>query len=252
MRNTIIILFCSIVFINTLKCQNLLNSNITYGIHKVYPPISISKDALYKATTLNDLYPNFKSDWIKTYRRVEILTLQNGKMKRATGKNDLLNQKQKEHIYRADNGTDAQVNVQYIPINGLKNNEPKWLRFAFQVNPENAAVFATGKEQLNQYLKEKIIDRIADTIFKQYQLTVVKFTINEEGEVIEPKISESSGDEQTDQLLVETICHMPKWKPASYANGLTTKEEFVLTIGDMESCVVNLLNIQHTKDKFSK
>ena len=37
---------------------------------------------------------------------------------------------------------------------------------------------------------------------------------------------------------------MPSWKPAAYANGMKVKQDFVLTVGDMTSCVVNLLNIR--------
>ncbi|MFT4667667.1 MAG: hypothetical protein ACI9XB_004640 [Gammaproteobacteria bacterium] len=54
----------------------------------------------------------------------------------------------------------------------------------------------------------------------------------------------SSIDENVNELLLETIQNMPCWKPAEYANGLKVKQEFVLTVGNMESCVVNLLNIR--------
>lgn len=252
MRNRILYILYLLVYPILASPQIDFNKNLEYGIHKIYPPISISKGNLYEAQTLNDLYVNFESDWIKTYLTVEIFTIQEGKEKKAIGKDGVLNQKQKDHMNKADYETDIQVNVQYIPKNGLKNNEPKWLKFAFRVNPENTAEFPTGQDQLNQYLKMKVVDKIPDTIFRQYQLAAVTFIINEKGEVNEPKIFWSSDDEKTDQLLLEAICSMPKWRPAAYANGVKVKEEFVLTVGDMESCVVNQLNIRQTLDKFMK
>ncbi|MCP3932023.1 MAG: energy transducer TonB, partial [Bacteroidetes bacterium] len=120
----------------------------------------------------------------------------------------------------------------------------KEINFTFFVEPENQAKFPGGQQQLKQYLKENLIDKISEAPFRKYQLAVVKFTIDEEGHIEEPRVFQTSEDEKTDELLLETICNMPSWKPAEYANRLKVKQEFVLTVGDMESCVVNLLNIR--------
>jgi len=42
---------------------------------------------------------------------------------------------------------------------------------------------------------------------------------------------------------LETIQKMPCWKPAKYANGTTVKQDFVLTVGNMENCIMPMLNI---------
>lgn len=44
--------------------------------------------------------------------------------------------------------------------------------------------------------------------------------------------------------MAEAIRNMPSWKPAGYSNGISVKQDFVLTVGNMESCVVSLLNIR--------
>ena len=81
-------------------------------------------------------------------------------------------------------------------------------------------------------------------VFKQHQLAAVTFVVTEKGEVADAKTFWTSEDEKVDKLLLETICNMPDWQPAAFADGTNSKQEFVLTVGDMKSCVANLLNIR--------
>jgi hypothetical protein len=97
---------------------------------------------------------------------------------------------------------------------------------------------------MNQYLKENLVDKMPSAKLKQYQLAAATFTVDAEGFVTDPKIFWSSEDEILDALLIETICNMPNWMPAEFSNGTNVKQEFVLTLGDMQSCVVPLLNIR--------
>jgi TonB family protein len=145
---------------------------------------------------------------------------------------------------KADVGTDISVKVQYIPDNTLKHNDVKEMTFSFVVDPESEATFYGGEQQLKKYLKEHGLEKISPANIKRYHLAAVKFTINEEGQVINAHVFESSKDEKVDKLLLDTISKMPRWKPAEYANGTKVKQEFVLLVGDMESCVINLVNIR--------
>ena len=179
---------------------------------------------------------------------MEVEATKNGTTKKAVGKSDVLTQEQKDLLKLADEGTDVLVKIKYMPENTLSHNDPKEFHFTFSIDPENDAAYPGGEQQLKQYLKEKAIDKIADGSFRQYQLAAVKFTIDEKGQVINPHIFWTSEDKKTDELLLETICNMPNWKPATYANGFKVKQEFVFTVGDMKSCVVNLLNIRREND----
>ena len=85
------------------------------------------------------------------------------------------------------------------------------------------------------------------TNFKNYDLAAVKFTVNEDGKIANAHVVESSKDEKVDRLLLATIQNMTDWKPAKYSNGLQVKQDFILTVGNMESCVVNLLGIRRYK-----
>ena len=88
------------------------------------------------------------------------------------------------------------------------------------------------------------MDQIPDGLFTGYDLAAVKFTIDEAGRITDAHVFWPSKDEKTDALLLETICNMPNWKPAAYADGTTVKQEFVLTVGNMENCAIHLLNIR--------
>ena len=244
LNKLIALLIVVLTFPQLASSQNALTNEPGFDVHKVYPHLSLTGEQLKKAQTLIDLNERYKSSWIREYISVEISAIHKGKERKAMGKNDSLNQEQKDIMNGADLGTYISVTVRYMPENNLKHNDPKEMDFTFTVDPENDAKYSDGPQQLKQYLKEKAIDKIPDDHFKGYDLAAVKFTISEEGEIINPHVFETSKDEKIDQLLLEAIRTMPCWKPAEYANGTKLKQEFVLTIGSMESCVVNLLNIR--------
>ena len=142
----------------------------------------------------------------------------------------------------ADVRADITVKVLYMPENTLAHNDIKEINFTLTVDPVNEAQYPGGQLKLKQYLKENAIDKISDINIRRYNLVAVKFAINKEGQVVDVHVFETSKDEEMDELLLETICNMPKWKPAEYSNGIKIEQEFVLTVGDMESCVLGLLN----------
>ncbi len=251
----IVLLFIALAFPHPGSSQDSLTNELSYEVNRVYPHISITKEKLNEAHTLidlnneaNDLNLYYKSSWIREYISVEILTSYKGKIRKAVSKNDTLSQEQKDIMNMADVGTDISVKVQYIPENTLTHNDIKEIDFSFTVDPESEAKYPGGQQQLKQYLKEKAIDKIPDGSFKNYDLTAIKFTINEEGKIIDAHVFESEyqtyKNEKIDKLLLETIRNMPCWKPAEYSNGIKVKQEFVLTVGNMENCVIPLLNIR--------
>ncbi len=247
----IVLLFISLTFPYLGSTQNSANTEqLSYEVNRVYPYISISKKQLNEARTLIDLNDRYQPSWVRKYISVEIVTSHKGKQKKALSKNDILSQEQKDNMNMADAGTDISVKVHYIPENTLVQNDAKEIHFTFTIDPKNEAAYPGGPQQLKQYLKEKAIDKIPDDQFKNYDLAAVKFTINEEGAIINAHIFETSKDEQVDKLLLETLRNMPCWKPAEYSNGIKVKQEFVLTVGNMKSCIIPLLNIR--RDELAK
>ncbi|MFK7904115.1 MAG: hypothetical protein AB8B69_03275 [Chitinophagales bacterium] len=242
MKNGIIILFLLHLTICSFSQNSLTVNELSYEVKGIYPPLSITKEKLNDAHTLMHINRYYQSSWVREFISVEILASYKGKIRRAVSNNDILTQEQKDIMDKVDVGTEIEVNVRYIPENTLTHNDVKVFDFNFMVHPENEAKYIGGQQELKQYLKENAIDKIPDGIFEGYDLAVVKFTISEIGEITDVNVFETSKDEKTDQLLLETICNMPNWKPAEYANGTKAKQEFALMVGNMENCVVYTLN----------
>lgn len=236
------VIIFSLVFTSYLTGQDNLDFEFSYDVQQVYEPLSLSRDQASTAETVFDLNQFYKPSWVKEFISVNVSCVSNGKVKSATSKNDNLSQDQKELINAADIGSKIEVVVNYIPDNNLKNNEPKVYDFAFRVNPEHAARYKEGEQSMMQHIKEHAIEKLKLTKFQQYHLSAVKFSIDELGQVTDAHIFESSRDEEVDAILLNAVCSMPDWIPAKYADGSSTNQEFVLRAGDMNSCVVNLLN----------
>ena len=254
----IVLLFIAFTFPHPGASQDSLTNELRYEVKRVYSNISITKEKLNEAHTLkdldkeaNDLYLYYKTSWIREYISIEILTSYKGKIRKTVSENDILSQEQKDIMNMADAGTDISVKVQYIPENTLTHNDIKEIDFIITIDPENEAEYIGGQQKLNQYLKENAIDKIPDGSFKNYDLTAIKFAINEDGQIIDAHIFDSVyqtyKNEKINDLLLETIRNMPCWTPAEYSNGIKVKQEFVLTVGNMKSCVIPLLNIRRDR-----
>lgn len=214
-----------------------------FEVNRIYPYLTVSKNQLNSAATLMDLNPRFQPSWIRDYISVEIRSSQNGQPKKSSGNSAVLSLAQKELMQGADAGSEISIKIKYIPENTLKRNDPKEIDFSFIVQPEKDALFDGGEPGLRNYLIEKAIQQIPEGLFTGLALAAVKFSIDESGEVVEVSLFESSKDHLTDQLLLKAIAEMPCWQPAKYATGLTVKQEFALTVGNMDNCMVNLLGI---------
>ncbi len=218
---------------------------LRYEVNRVVPYIVISTDELWQARTVSDLDPRYKASWVREYLSVEIEASQNGIAHSAVGEGHGLSQEQRDLIYGADAGSEISVKVNYLPENSLRHNDPKEIDFRFVVDPEVQASFAGGAQLMEDYLLEHAIGKIPVGSFQDGNLAAVKFTIDKSGQITNPHLFWSSDDEAVDALLLEAISNMPDWLPATYADGSKASQEFALTVGNMESCAINLLNIRH-------
>jgi len=224
--------------------NSFAQNDLKFEINKVLPFISIQENKLDKINSLTDLDKRYPASWVKEYISVEISAYKNGTQTKASGISDVLNQEQKELIRLADRSSDIAVSVMYLPENSLKNNTAKQYDFKVTIMPDKNAIYGEGAEQLIQYLQKNSIVNIEAGSFTGYDLTAIKFTITEQGHVTDIQVAMPSKDTKIDEMLVTAISKMPSWKPAEFSNGLKVKQNFVLTIGNMENCMVNLLNIR--------
>lgn len=244
--NKKILRLCGIVIMSyaTLSAQEDKTSDFTYQINRVQKYVSISTAQLDNATTLSDLNHYYKSDWVKEYKTVEMTVISKGQKQVMTSTTDNLTIEQKQSIRSADIGSDIKVIVYYLPENNLSSSEIQEMDFSFRIDPEQEAVYAGSQDQLDQYIEKSILKKVTIKDVPQYQVAAIKFTIDEEGNVVDAHVAQPSKNENADKLLLKTICDMPKWKPAQYSDGTRTKQEFVFTIGDHYSCTMNMLDIK--------
>jgi hypothetical protein len=237
-----------ILFLVLLSIGQAFNSfaqnDLKFEVNKVLPFVSIQENKLAEINTLQDLDKRYPASWVKEYMSVEISAFKNGTKLKASGISEVLTQEQKELIQSADRNRDIAVNITYLPNNSLKNNTAKQYDFEVTVMPVKNASYAEGAEQLTQYLRNNCIINIEAGSFTGYDLTAIKFTITEQGHIRDIKVAMPSKDTKINEILVAAISKMPTWKPAEFSNGLKVKQDFILTIGNMENCMVNLLNIR--------
>ncbi|MDP1621868.1 MAG: hypothetical protein Q8M08_05975 [Bacteroidales bacterium] len=141
----ILLLFIALAFPHPGSSQENLPNQTRFEVHRIYPPVSITKEKLLEARTLVDINRYYKLSWIREYISVVVLTSDKGRIRRAVSKNDTLSRKQKEIMKMADVGTDISVKVRYIPENILPHNDIKEINFTFTVEPENEARFSARR-----------------------------------------------------------------------------------------------------------
>lgn len=249
MNKFIVILVIAFVAISIIPQEGYSQENakegIWYDVMRVFSTPTLKRDTLEDARTIVDINKYYKPIWVREFISVEVSTINDGETKIAVGKNDVLTEEQKTNMETADAQSEIFVVVKYMPENTLKNNEPKTFDFSFSVDAESQAVCAKGKDQLIDYIHDQAISQIDSDLFEgKYNIAAVKFAIDIHGQVVDAHIFESSNDKKIDKLLLETICDMPAWAPAKFENGLKTQQEFVLAVGNKESCSMNLLYVK--------
>ena len=94
-----------------------------------------------------------------------------------------------------------------------------------------------------EYINANAVSKIPHKSFEGYELAAYTFIIDEEGQVVEPRVFWPSDTEGVDDMVLGALCNMPKWIPAQYSNGKKVSQQFAFTVGNMKSCVVNMLKI---------
>jgi TonB family protein len=192
----------------------------------------VTKDKLNEIKIINDISKDYPSNWVTDYISVEIVTTCHGKKMKAMSPNATLTREQKNILNDVDLGTDIFVNVNYrYPNSATGHPDVLGMHFSLTAIPEIEAEYPGGYKKLMKYLKENIIDIILNTTPKQFQQGNVTFTVNEKGEIVNSKISKTSGNPETDKLFLKGINKMPKWKPAENLKGVKVNQEFEFRVG---------------------
>lgn len=201
--------------------------NLGYEIQGKYPRL-IKKKLLNEPNLISDFIIGYPVNWVNDYTSVEILVINNGKTLKAKGLNEMLTSEQKNLLKMAEINSEILVNISYKSMNSItKNMDDGKVNIALTVVPELEAEYIGGYQKLKSYLKENAILEISKTTPKEFQHGEVSFTIDEEGNSTNVKLSKPSGDSITDNLLLEAINKMPKWKPAENLDGKKVRQKFI-------------------------
>lgn len=176
------------------------------------------------------------------YLSVNITSTHNGKTLTAHSSNDQLSLDQKRVLATADLNTNITIKVKFKYkdlANDASGYEAKIIEgnVSVTVVPETEAQFPGGYTELRNQLTKSVMSKLpsggaAENMYAdKISRTVVKFTVNEEGKVMDASISTTSTDPFLDILLVDAIYHLPKWKPAKNAKGQTVKQQFHFSMG---------------------
>ena len=193
------------------------------------PYALLTLDTLQEAETLRDINARYRPDWVASYIAVAVSTTCNGLSERAVGKNNVLTEEQLRLLKAAQPDCNIEVQVDYIPNNTLKHNPARQMQFSLRAIPIFEAKFPGGYQELEQYLEKNIVDQAV--AINQVELAKIKFRISAEGEVTNARLSQTSGNEQTDELMLKAICSMPLWTPAEDSAGMKISQEFEFSIG---------------------
>jgi TonB family protein len=209
--------------------------DLKFNVHGKYTR-AVNKQTLSSAKTLVDLISGYPASWISEYTSVEITGTCGGKTIKAEGKDEILNPEQQKLLNTLDLCADVVIHVKYIAknsTNGLAENNK--IRVTLTLIPDVEAEYLGGADELNKFIKENALNNIPEATSKKITGAIVKFTVNENGEVGNVQLSRTTGDTSTDQLLMETLSKMPKWKPAENADGTKVKQDFELSLNGARS-----------------
>ena len=211
--------------------------DFNYSVHAKYIH-PVTKDKLSSARSMGDIIPYYPASWISSYNSAEISTNSNGITATAKSSNDIFTEEQIKMLSSLDPGSEIVIDIDY-QFEDFVTNKTKTgnMHYPMTVIPDTEAQYSDGNEQLTQYFKVYAIDKISPEDAKDMQQVVVRFTVDEAGEIVNANIFKSSGKPGIDKLLLEVINGMPKWRPASDSHGNKVRQEFEFTLSDgSEGC----------------
>lgn len=232
MKNLILFLVFSTY---TMTCCSQEMSCVVYNTFG----IAASKKQFKEAKELKDLNTDYPSSWISKsdYVSSKLSLVMDGETRIAQGTNDQFNAAQKHLLEKAQIGSTIAVEVKYKVLNSITLNvDEKTMNFSISLVPMKEACFVGGEEQLNQFLREKTIDRFSAFGFESFEAAKILFTINAKGMAEEVEVAISSGNKEVDELLIDAIKKMPSWTPAMDAIGNPVNQKFQFNVGLAIGC----------------
>lgn len=215
-----------------LTVFTVFSQDLPFEIKGAYArPVKAEK--LDMATNMADLIDGYPVSWIAEYVSTGISVVSGDKVNQGMGINDHLTPEQVSLLKSTDLGDEVVIDVAYKSKNFItKELDVRYMHYTATVVPEHEAEYPGGVESLKAYLKENAITKIPNESFKELQQVIIRFTIDEQGQTSNARLTTTSGDPKTDNLLLKTLNNMPKWKPAVDIKGTRVSQDFEFIIGN--------------------
>ncbi|MEI6749588.1 MAG: energy transducer TonB [Bacteroidales bacterium] len=171
------------------------------------------------------------------YVSVNISATCYGKAFTSESTGEMLTPEQKNIINTTDLGTDLHIKIKFSYKNGANNspdNAGKIIEGEYTVTvvPDTEAEYPGGSKQITAYLTDNIINEIhRKGTYDKIMQAVVNFTVNEDGDVVDTKISTTSTDPKIDKIILDAMNRMPGWRPAENPKGIRVKQVFSIPFG---------------------
>lgn len=245
--NCIVIFLCALAP-SMIWSQTSETQNIGIQLSPLKPYASFSEQSLMEAEGIDELNEHFKLEWIDQYLKVEISTIQNGKLRTTQLSDHFLTEQVKAELMAADVGQAAHCLIEYMPKNSLSHNTPTSYDFDMFIEPLRNAQMKGGKKMLESYIKTHVIDKLPENALTGYQFSGIRFTVDTEGKIsdIEPYHPDYKTDDtsEVDALLLEAICNMPVWQAARNHDNTLANQSFTLVVGNLANCLVQTLEFE--------
>lgn len=206
------------------KAYDILGVETNPWVQAIY-----TMDTLEDAKTLNDVYARYPESWVEEYISVELSFNCDGIAKTARSHDDVLTIEQLELLREASFGCRVDLLVEYIPKNNLKNNPARTLDLYAVAMPMFEAEYPGGYWAMMDYIQDEIIDKLKST---KIEYAAIRFQVDENGQVVDPRVEESSADGDADLFMLDKLRNMPVWTPARNADGENIAQAFEFTIGE--------------------
>jgi len=179
----------------------------------------------------NNFYPRESFNKIINFVSMEITATSSGKNYTLQSNTEALSKAQKNLLSKTDFGTDIIIKINFKFKYQTKNtiNEKELIQGEYRITlvPEIEAEYTGGWLQMSDFINQNLPQNLSKRDFdNKVRNAVVHFIVDENGQLMDVKLTRSSGDAKIDDSILKTFNKMPKWKPAKNLSGQKIKEVF--------------------------
>ena len=228
------ILFIAILLLSvSLEGQD--QDRISFDVRRISGSPIVEAD-LQQAHTIKDINPGYPSSWVDGYESVVVTVTDDEQTATAMGQGETFTAEQQALLKDAIAGDQISIEVKYRPAHFSKHEASKTIAMNYSIVPEKEAEYPGGRDALMTFLEERTIGKLNPEIAKAIEIASVTFTISGDGIVEEVTLDKPTYHASVNELLLNAFKDMPKWAPATRADGSQLSQKFQLTLGTMIGC----------------